>query len=262
MNPTLIQKQKTFLTHVPSAFLKIKNEDLSFRRAPGKWSKKEIMGHLIDSARVNLGRFLEAQHTPEVYVVKRYLQDELVRLNDYQNLPAAELIQLWKSLNQQILNVFQKMPLGEFSKKVEIPHEGKSEDLKYIMEDYVVHLEHHLRQILGDLDFERKKEKRQVSVEEAMQFLGGDTRFATVLEHGTMIVEIYQPIGHDPQTPHDQDELYIIIEGTGDFFNDGVSKPFQPGDVLFVPAGIEHRFESFSEDFKTWVIFYGAIGGE
>jgi len=131
-----------------------------------------------------------------------------------------------------------------------------------MMDDYVDHLEHHLKQIIGDLNFSKKKKNRQVSVEEAMQYLGDDTRFATVLEHGTMIVEIYQPIGNDLQTSHAQDELYVVISGSGEFYNDGITKHFQTGDVLFVPAGVEHRFEKFTEDFKTWVVFYGAMGGE
>lgn len=262
MNPIFISKLQSFLTFVPSLFVNINAKELETRPAPDKWSKKEIMGHLIDSARVNLQRFLEAQHTPSVYVVQRYQQDELVKINDYQNLPVEEIAQLWKSLNQQICRIFEKIPSEQLSKKVEIPHEGKSETLQYIMEDYVDHMEHHFRQIFGSLDFEKKNEKRQVSVVEAMKDLGGDTRFATVLEHGTMLVEIYQPIGQDPQSPHAQDELYIIISGSGDFYNDGITQPFQTGDVLFVPAGVEHRFENFTEDFKTWVIFYGAMGGE
>ena len=76
-----------------------------------------------------------------------------------------------------------------------------------------------------------------------------------------MSVEIYKPAGIDPQTPHLQDELYVIISGTGEFLNDGDHQPFQPGDMLFVPTGIIHRFENFTEDFATWVIFYGPDGG-
>ncbi len=108
----------------------------------------------------------------------------------------------------------------------------------------------------------RKNLKTQVSIAEAMKQLDENNRFATVMKHGTMSVEIYQPIGHDPQIPHTQDELYVIISGTDNFYNNGITKPFQAGDVLFVPAGIEHRFENFSDDFKTWVIFYGEDGGE
>lgn len=77
-----------------------------------------------------------------------------------------------------------------------------------------------------------------------------------------MSVEIYRPVETDRQSPHLQDELYVIISGTGDFINDGMRSAFGPGDMLFVPAGIEHRFENFSDDFATWVIFYGPEVGE
>jgi mannose-6-phosphate isomerase-like protein (cupin superfamily) len=87
-------------------------------------------------------------------------------------------------------------------------------------------------------------------------------RFATLLRHGAMSVELYAPQGRDAQTPHRQDELYVVISGNGAFLNGGARHPFGPGDVLFVPAGVEHRFEDFSDDFQTWVIFYGPDGGE
>jgi len=65
-----------------------------------------------------------------------------------------------------------------------------------------------------------------------------------------------------PTTPHVQDEVYIIIRGRGVFFHDGKRDPFGPGDMLFVAAGVEHRFEDFTEDLALWVVFYGASGGE
>ena len=77
-----------------------------------------------------------------------------------------------------------------------------------------------------------------------------------------MSVEIYKPNEVDLQTPHLQDELYIVIEGNGEFFNDGKISTFKKGEVLFVPAGTDHRFLNFSADFATWVIFYGPEGGE
>jgi mannose-6-phosphate isomerase-like protein (cupin superfamily) len=80
--------------------------------------------------------------------------------------------------------------------------------------------------------------------------------FTKLLEVGKMYVEIYSPDKVDLQTPHEQDEIYVIISGSGTFFNDGVRVPFKEHDVLFVPKGVEHRFEDFTEDFKTWVIFY------
>jgi mannose-6-phosphate isomerase-like protein (cupin superfamily) len=87
-------------------------------------------------------------------------------------------------------------------------------------------------------------------------------RFVTLLQRGSMSVELYAPQGEDRQTPHDQDELYVIISGRGEFLNGDARHPFGPGDLLFVPAGVEHRFLSFSADFQTWVIFYGPVGGE
>ena len=86
--------------------------------------------------------------------------------------------------------------------------------------------------------------------------------FMELFRHGTMSVEIYVPRGHDPQQPHAQDELYVVISGWGIFQNGSEQYPFGPGDLLFVPAGVEHRFLQFSEDFSTWVIFYGPKGGE
>jgi mannose-6-phosphate isomerase-like protein (cupin superfamily) len=87
-------------------------------------------------------------------------------------------------------------------------------------------------------------------------------RFVTLLQRGTLSVELYAPQGEDRQTPHDQDELYVVISGHGEFLNSEERHPFQAGDLLFVPAGVEHRFLSFSDDFQTWVIFYGPRGGE
>ena len=81
-------------------------------------------------------------------------------------------------------------------------------------------------------------------------------------ERGTLSIELYAPRGRDPQKPHTRDEVYVVLQGRGQFRSDGRSEPFGPGDVLFVPAGVEHRFEDFSEDLAAWVIFYGPEGGE
>lgn len=85
---------------------------------------------------------------------------------------------------------------------------------------------------------------------------------AFVFEHGTLQVKMYRPSQQDLQKPHTRDEIYVIARGTGDFVNGGERHAFQPGDVLFVPAGVTHRFEDFSDDFCTWVMFYGPEGGE
>lgn len=90
----------------------------------------------------------------------------------------------------------------------------------------------------------------------------GDKDVAQLLTHGTMEVKYYAPRGTDRQTPHDKDELYIIISGHGRFHNGAAQADFGPGDVLFARAGVAHRFEDFDDDFATWVIFWGPKGGE
>jgi mannose-6-phosphate isomerase-like protein (cupin superfamily) len=108
------------------------------------------------------------------------------------------------------------------------------------------------------------EEKRKVTVEEALSLLPtpDGKRFATVLEHGSLLVEIYAPRGTDPQQPHTRDEAYIVVQGSGEFINGESRQVIGPGDFLFVPAGVEHRFVNFTDDLIVWVIFYGPEGGE
>lgn len=87
-------------------------------------------------------------------------------------------------------------------------------------------------------------------------------RYVELFRHGTLSVELYAPRGDDPQSPHTRDEVYVVVEGRGTFLNGAERHPFGPGDVLFVPAGVVHRFEEFSDDLAVWVFFYGPEGGE
>ncbi|NAY90343.1 cupin domain-containing protein [Muricauda sp. JGD-17] len=89
-----------------------------------------------------------------------------------------------------------------------------------------------------------------------------DSPFLTLFEHGTLSLEIYKPEKVDLQKPHSRDEVYVVVAGSGTFMMDGKHTDFGPGDFLFVPAGVEHRFENFTDDFATWVLFYGPEGGE
>jgi oxalate decarboxylase/phosphoglucose isomerase-like protein (cupin superfamily) len=85
--------------------------------------------------------------------------------------------------------------------------------------------------------------------------------FAVLFERGDVSVELYAPRGADIQSPHTRDELYIIASGSGTFRRADRVCNFNAGDLLFVPAHVAHRFESFSDDFRTWVIFFGPEGG-
>lgn len=87
-------------------------------------------------------------------------------------------------------------------------------------------------------------------------------RFATIFEHGSLLVEIYAPRGKDPQGPHTRDEVYFVVAGSGEYVCDGARQTFGPTDMLFAAAGVYHRFENFTEDLVLWVLFYGPEGGE
>ena len=87
-------------------------------------------------------------------------------------------------------------------------------------------------------------------------------RFHYALRHGSMKCALHAPSGTDRQGPHRQDELYIVVSGTGDIVKNGERLRSAPHDVIFVEAGAVHRFENFSSDFQTWVVFWGSEGGE
>ena len=88
------------------------------------------------------------------------------------------------------------------------------------------------------------------------------TPFSILFPHRSLVVEVYQPVTNDPQTPHARDECYVIIEGHGNFEMGDKIISFGPGDFLFVPAGLPHRFIDFGDTMSTRVMFDGPDGGE
>ncbi len=103
----------------------------------------------------------------------------------------------------------------------------------------------------------------QISTTSALEQLAQSGHlFLELFQHGTLNVEVYKPVETDYQQPHDRDEVYIVISGRGEFINGNTRSTFEAGDFLFVPAGVEHRFVNFTDDFATWVLFYGPKGGE
>ena len=119
--------------------------------------------------------------------------------------------------------------------------------------------------MIPEKNFTISKDKRRVSVADALDAVSkitGGIPSAFCFEHGTLQVKMYRPAGQDTQKLHTRDEIYVISRGSGFFLNGADRHPFQTGDVLFVPAGVEHRFVEFTDDFCTWVMFYGPEGGE
>lgn len=112
--------------------------------------------------------------------------------------------------------------------------------------------------------FSSADDRTSVSFAEAVNLLPPPEgeRSAAVFEHGSLQVKLYAPRGEDSQTPHARDEAYVVVQGSGEYVNGGSRQPFRVGDFLFAAAGVEHRFEDFTDDLYVWVIFYGPEGGE
>jgi mannose-6-phosphate isomerase-like protein (cupin superfamily) len=87
-------------------------------------------------------------------------------------------------------------------------------------------------------------------------------RATLVLKRGTVDVKLSIPVPPNVQTPHEQDEIYVVLRGRGVLVHAGKRDPFEAGDLLFVAANCEHHYEEFTNDLALWRIFYGAIGGE
>jgi len=126
----------------------VSDKKLSIKPTPEKWSKKEVLGHLIDSAINNLQRFTEIQFSEKPFVIKRYGQDALVKANAYQQADLNELFDLWLCLNERITTIMKAQTEDSLAFEIVLP-DGEKSDLKYLMEDYVVHLEHHLKQVMA-----------------------------------------------------------------------------------------------------------------
>jgi hypothetical protein len=137
--------------------LQISEAAAGTRPAPDKWSPKEIVGHLIDSAVNNQARFVRAQMQDDM-VFQGYDQDEWVRVQHYQDRSWPELVHAWRTYNQQVAAIMRLAPARELD-RVRPRHNlheigfnplppNEPPTLAFLMRDYVAHLEHHLRQIL------------------------------------------------------------------------------------------------------------------
>ena len=115
------------------------------RLAPGKWSRKEILGHLIDSASNNHQRFVRTQLASQVSF-PGYTQTEWVEMQGYQSESWENLIQLWAAFNRHMLHLISRIPEARADNRCVVGG-GEPVTLRFLVEDYTRHLEHHLSQI-------------------------------------------------------------------------------------------------------------------
>lgn len=126
---------------------KYSEDELSLKLNPKKWSKKEILGHLVDSGINNLQRFTEIQFEEKPYQLKSYRQDELVQANNYQGAETKDILDLLIAINKRIIDVVRLQNDETLNYEI-ITSNNEKLDLKYLIEDYVKHFEHHTKQII------------------------------------------------------------------------------------------------------------------
>ncbi|GIO34281.1 MULTISPECIES: DinB family protein [Paenibacillus] len=143
-----LERLNQAIAEVPAKFREMPEPELSLRPQPEKWSRKEILGHLCDSALNNLQRFVRSQYEPQPNQIIPYTQDEWVQLMGYQELPFDHVLMLWSSLNKQVAAVWERIP-AERLDNVFLLGDGQTVTLQWVIDDYVDHLEHHLKQICG-----------------------------------------------------------------------------------------------------------------
>ena len=138
---------KSTLDHALAQLAQITDTDSEQVVSPEKWSKKQVLGHLIDSAANNHQRFVRAQLGQEL-VFPGYEQERWVAVQYYQGESWNALVALWQDYNRHLLHVMARVPSDQLSRQCVIG-DSNPVTLEFLMKDYVVHLKHHLEQILG-----------------------------------------------------------------------------------------------------------------
>ncbi len=151
MNGSLTNRLQLLYERIPFRVLKLPESEWVAKSAPGKWSKKEILGHLIDSAINNHARLVRVQVEPQPLVIEKYAQDDWVRLHQYQEWTTEVLVRCWQSHQHQIIILMEVASEEALYKLCDIGN-GELKTMQWLYQDYVAHQEHHLQQIV-DYDF-------------------------------------------------------------------------------------------------------------
>ncbi|MFJ7730669.1 DinB family protein [Lysinibacillus sp. NPDC097231] len=146
---SIIDQLNFWINKVPEEFHQISESKISQRPAPNKWSKKEILGHLCDSAINNLERFIKIQYDHQPFLLTPYDQVLWVQIQGYQELPIGEVLDLWVNLNKKIIRIIENIPYEKLVLQCDLGN-NQIKTFKWLIQDYLDHMEHHLKkQILS-----------------------------------------------------------------------------------------------------------------
>lgn len=141
---SIIDQLHFWINKIPEDFRQMSEIEISQRPAPQKWSKKEILGHLCDSAINNLERFIKIQYEKEPLILTPYDQVHWVKIQGYQELPLNEVMNLWVSLNKKIIYVIKNIPNEKLALQCGFENNQRM-TLQWLIQDYLEHMEHHLK---------------------------------------------------------------------------------------------------------------------
>jgi len=238
----------------------IPDEKWTYRYAPGKFSIAEVLAHIIDSERIFAYRALCFARN-DTTSFPGFDHDGYARASNADRRTKSSLETEYLTVRSSTIELFRTFDevawtrvgtANNFQMSVRaLPFVIVGHELHHL--DFIRnrYLEGHVARPL-ELPWQFSMVRATKSLENAEH----SKPFVQLMNEQQFTVEWYAPQGMDTQTPHLEDELYIIATGSGTFENGGQSVPFTAGDVLFVPAGQEHRFVDFTNDFATWVVFF------
>ncbi len=146
MNEQSIKRLRFLCEKIPPMLTELDEQTFSFKASSEKWSKKEIIGHLIDSATNNHQRFVRGQfeETPKII----YDQNKWNKYSYYNHIESKQIISFWATYNKQLLELIKRIPKDKLNNKVDTGGEN-SFTIEFLIEDYIKHLEHHLHQVIS-----------------------------------------------------------------------------------------------------------------
>ncbi|WP_026694134.1 DinB family protein [Peribacillus kribbensis] len=139
----IVQRLNHWIGNLQREFRTKTEIELSVRPSPNKWSKKEIVGHLCDSAVNNMERFIKIQYEDQPFLFQPYNQDQWVQLHNYQDRPVEDVLELFCCLNNQIIHIIQNIPEERLSLLCQLNNK-EQRTFEWLIKDYLNHMEHHI----------------------------------------------------------------------------------------------------------------------